>query len=102
MRGINSAASCHYHCVDASTDIKRRKRLIQFLNQCNAENIPYDCENGELVQLETKFFIDVPTSDVEDGERLIGDAEEHKTSDCGDEQGRHNLMSDGVRSAVQC
>ena len=44
-RGINSAASCQCRCVDASTNIKQRKRLLQLLNQNSAANIPYDGEN---------------------------------------------------------
>ena len=85
LRGINSAASCQYHSVDASMDIKQRKQLLQHLNRHNAANIPYNCENGELVQLITEFFMDESNSDDEGVERLIGGAEEHKTSDCGDE-----------------
>ena len=68
-----------------SIDIKQRKWLLQLLNQTNAANIPYDGENGELVQLITEFLIDEPTSDDEEGARLIYDAEEHKTSNCRDE-----------------
>ena len=33
----------------------------------------------------TEFFIDEAISDVEEGVRLIGGAEEHNMSDCGDE-----------------
>ena len=98
-RVINSAASCQFHSVDASIDIKRRKRLFQLLNQSNAANIPYDCENGELVQLKTEFFIDEPTSDGEEGAKLIDGAEEHRTCDCRDEL---EDTSDCVRSAEQC
>ena len=66
-------------------DTKRKKRLLHLLNQSNAANIPYDGENGELVQLITEFFIDdEPTSDDEE-EEVIGGAEEHRTSDGGDE-----------------
>ena len=84
VRGINSAASCRCRFVDASTNIKQRKRLLQLLNQNNAANIPYDGENRELVQLITEFFIDEAISNVEEGVRLIGSAE-HNTTDCGDE-----------------
>ena len=64
--------------------------LLQLLNQNNAANIPYDGENREPVQLITEFFIDEAISYVEEGARLIGgaligDADEHNTSDCGDE-----------------
>ena len=85
VKGINCAASCRYRYVDASTDIKQRKRLLQLLNQNNAANIPYDRENREPVQVITEFFIDEAISNVEEGARLIGSAEEHNTSDCGDE-----------------
>ena len=89
-RGINSAASCQYRCVDASMNIKQRKRLLQLLNQNNAANIPYDGENREPVQLTTEFFIDEAISYVKEGARLIsgaliGGADEHNTSDCGGE-----------------
>ena len=33
----------------------------------------------------TEFFIDEAISNVEEGVRLIGGAEEHNTSECGDE-----------------
>ena len=59
--------------------------LLQLLNQNDAANIPYDGENRELVQLITEFFIDEAISNVEEGVRLIGGADEHNTSDCGDE-----------------
>ena len=59
--------------------------LLQLLNQNNAANIPYDGENREPVQLITEFFIDEAISYVEEGARLIGGADEHNTSDCGDE-----------------
>ena len=75
VRGINSAASCRYCYVDASTNIKQRKRLLQLLNQNNAANIPYDGENREPVQLITEFFIDEAISNVEEGARLIGGAD---------------------------
>ena len=74
VRGINSAASCRYRYVDASTNIKQRKRLLQLLNQNNAANIPYDSENREPVQLITEFFIDEAVSNIEEGMRLIGSA----------------------------
>ena len=74
VRGINSAASCRYCYVDASMNIKQRKRLLQLLNQNNAANIPYDGENREPVQLITEFFIDEAISNVEEGARLIGGA----------------------------
>ena len=54
-----------FHFVDASMDMKLRKRQLQLLNQSNAANIPYDGENGELVQLITEFLVDEPTSDSE-------------------------------------
>ena len=85
VKGINSAASCQYRYVDASTNIKQRKRQLQLLNQNNAQNKPYDGENREPVQLITEFFIDKAISNVEEGARLIGCANEHNTSDCGDE-----------------
>ena len=66
-------------------NIKQRKRLLQLLNQNNAANIPYDGENREPVQLITEFFIDEAISYAEEGARLIGGADEHNTSDCGDE-----------------
>ena len=84
VKGINSAASCWYRYVDANTNIEQRKRLLQLLDQNNAANIPSDGENREPVQLVTDFFINEAISNVEEGARLIG-AEEHKTSDCGDE-----------------
>ena len=59
--------------------------LLRLLNQNNAANIPYDGENREPVQLITEFFIDEAISYVEEGARLIGGADEHNTSDCGDE-----------------
>ena len=59
--------------------------LLQLLNQNNAANIPYDGKNREPVQLLTEFFIDEAISYVEEGARLIGGADEHNTSDCGDE-----------------
>ena len=64
--------------------------LLQLLNQNNAANIPYDGENREPVHLITEFFIDEAISYVEEGARLIGGAliggaDEHNTSDCGDE-----------------
>ena len=59
--------------------------LLQLLNQNNAANIPYDGENREPVQLITEFFIDEAISYVEEGARLIGGADEHNTSDCGEE-----------------
>ena len=64
--------------------------LLQLLNQNNAANVPYDSENREPVQLITEFFIDEAISYVEEGARLIGGAliggaDEHNTSDCGDE-----------------
>ena len=64
--------------------------LLQLLNQNNAANIPYNGENREPVQLITEFFIDEAISYVEEGARLIGgalivSADEHNTSDCGDE-----------------
>ena len=64
---------------------KRRKQLLQILNQSNAANIPYDGENGELVQLITELFIDEPTLNNKEGARLTGGTEKHKTSDCRDE-----------------
>ena len=85
MKGINSAASCRYRYVDANTNIEQRKRLLQLLDQNNAANIPLDGENREPVQLVTDFFINEAIFNVEEGARLIGGAEEHKTSDCGDE-----------------
>ena len=81
LRGINSAASCQYRYIDANMDMKRRKQLLQLLNQSNAPNILYDSENGEQVQLITEFFIDKPTSDDEEGVRFTGGAKQHKTSD---------------------
>ena len=69
VRGINSAASCQYHYVEARMDIKLRKRLLQRLSESNGANIPDDGENGELVQLITDFFVDEPTSDVEEEAR---------------------------------
>ena len=84
VRGINSAASCRYRYVDASTNIKQRKRLLQPLNKNNAANIPYNGENREPVQLITEFFIDEAISNVEEGGRLIGGVKEHNASDCGD------------------
>ena len=81
VRGINNAV-CQYRNVDVSLNIKRRKR--QLLNQSNAANIPYNGENREPVQLITGSFIDEPTSDDEEGVKLIGGVEEHKTSDCQD------------------
>ena len=59
--------------------------LLQLLNQNNAANIPYNGENREPVQLITEFFIDEAISYVEEGARLIGGADEHNTSNCGDE-----------------
>ena len=59
--------------------------LLQLLNQNNAADIPYDGENREPVQLITEFFIDEAISYVEEGARLIGGADDHNTSDCGDE-----------------
>ena len=85
VKGINSAASCRYRYVDANTNIEQRKRLHQLLDQNNAANIPSDGETREPVQLVTDFFINEAISNVEEGARLIGGAEEHKTSDCGDE-----------------
>ena len=85
MKGINSAASCQYRYVDANTNIEQIKRLLQLLDQNNAANIPLDGENREPVQLLTDFFINKAISNVEEGARLIGDAEKHNTSDCGDE-----------------
>ena len=85
VRGTNSTASCQYCYVDARLDIKRKKRLLQLLNQSNAANIPYGGKNGKLVQVITELFIDEPTSDDEEGARLIGCVEEHKTIDGGDE-----------------
>ena len=85
VKGINSAASCRYRYVDANTNFEQRKRLLQLLDQNNAANIPSDGENREPVQLVTDFFINEAISNVEEGARLIGSAEEHKTSDCGDE-----------------
>ena len=58
--------------------IKRRKRLLQLLNQSNAANIPYDGENGEVLQLIAEIFIDKPTFDDEEEATLIGGTEEHK------------------------
>ena len=75
VRGINSAASYRYRYVDASTNIKQRKQLLQLLNQNNAANIPYDGENREPVQLITEFFNDEAISNVEEGARLIGSAD---------------------------
>ena len=49
----------------------------------------------------TEFFIDEAISNVEEGTRLIGGAEEHNMSDCRDEL-KDNPISDGVRSAQQC
>ena len=71
-------------------EYQAKKRLLQLLNQNNAANIPYDGENREPVQLITEFFIDEAISYVEEGARLIGGAliggaDEHNTSDCGDE-----------------
>ena len=63
-------------------NIEQRKRLLQLLDQNNATNIPSDGENREPVQL---VFINKAISYVEEGVRLIGGAEEHNTSDCGDE-----------------
>ena len=85
VKGINSAASCRYCYVDANTNIEQRKRLLQLLDQNNAANIPSDGENREPVQLVTDFFINKAISNIEEGARLIGGAEEHNTSDCGDE-----------------
>ena len=85
VKGINSAASCRYRYVDANTNIEQRKRLLQLLDQNNAANIPSDGENRKPVQLVTDFFINEAISNVEEGARLIGGAEEHNTSDCGDE-----------------
>ena len=85
VKGINSAASCRYCYVDANTNIEQRKRLLQHLDQNNAANIPSDGENREPVQLVTDFFINEAISNVEEGARLIGGAEEHNMSDCGDE-----------------
>ena len=86
VKGINSAASCRYRYVDANTNIKQRKRLLQLLDQNNAANILSDGESREPVQLVTDFFINEAISNVvEEGARLIGGAEEHNTSDCGDE-----------------
>ena len=48
-----------------------------------------------------EFFINEAISNVEEGARLISGAEEHNTSDCGDEL-EDNPISDGVRSAQQC
>ena len=84
-KGINSAASCRYRYVHANTNIEQRKRLLQLLDQNNAANIPSVGENREPVQLVTDFFINEAISNVEEGARLIGSAEEHNTSDCGDE-----------------
>ena len=75
VMGINSAVSCQYRYVDASLNVKRRKQLLQLLNQSNAANIPYDSENREPVQLITEFFIDKATSDNEEGARLVGGTE---------------------------
>ena len=75
VRGINSAAPCRYRYVDASTNIKQRKRLHQLLNQNNAANIPYDGENREPVKLITEFFNDEAIANVEEGARLIGGAD---------------------------
>ena len=85
VKGLNSAASCRYRYVDVNTNIEQRKRLLQLLDQNNAANIPSDGENREPVQLVTDFFINEAISNVEEGARLIGGAEEHNTSDCGDE-----------------
>ena len=85
VKGINSAASCRYRYLDANTNIKQRKRLLQLLDQNNAANILSDGENREPVQLVTDFFINEAISNVKEGARLIGGAEEHNTSDCGDE-----------------
>ena len=87
VKGINSVASCRYRYVDANTNIEQIKRLLQLLDQNNAANIPSDGENREPVQLVTDFFINKAISNVEEGARLIGGAEEqeHNTSDCGDE-----------------
>ena len=103
VRGINSAASCRYCYIDASTNIKQRKRLLQLLNQNSAANIPYDGENREPVQLITEFFIDEAISSVEEGARLIGGAEEHKTSDCRDEleDTTPSVTVCGVHSSVE-
>ena len=96
VRSINSAASCRYRYVDASMNIKQRKRLLQLLNQNNAANIPHDGENREPVQLITEFFIDEAISNVEEGARLTSGAEEHNTSDCGDE------LEDSTLSVTVC
>ena len=66
-------------------NIKQRKRLLQLLDQNNAANILSDGENREPVQLVSDFFINEAIFNVEEGARLIGGAEEHNTSDCGDE-----------------
>ena len=83
VKGINSAASCRYRYIDANTNIEQRK-LLQLLDQNNAANIPSDGENREPVQLVIDLFINEAISKVEEGARLIGGAEEHNTSDCGD------------------
>ena len=85
VKGINSATSCRYRYVDANTNIKQRKRLLQLLDQNNAANILSDGENREPVQLVTDFFINEAIFNVEEEARLIGGAEEHNTSDCEDE-----------------
>ena len=96
LKGINSAASCRYRYVDASTNIKQRKRLLKLLNQNNAVNIPYNGENREPVQLITELFVDKAISNVNEGARLIGGAKEHNTSDCGDK------LEDATPSVTVC